>query len=216
MTTKELSFSAARSMQSSDPEEGVVSEKINVKSLHLLPGNENRHLTLGQHLQSIFHHGDLPEEAFTLSISMPHVAVIGKVLPIVLSLHHDTGVERASGLEEPPKILLQHIEVAIQVNTDVASHAGMPGGWVESKVLASSDYPKSPEDAEGMADSLDIGEMLKPIIPQYFYPTFQTKNITRSYALDVLVAIESAGKTFKRDFRVQKLLLLKDLSVAGS
>lgn len=216
MTTKELSYSAAGFAQSSDPGKSVLSKELTVQSLHLLPGNENRHLTLKQHFQSTFHHGDLPKEAFKLGVSIPHVAVIGKVLPIVLSLQHDMQVERASGLEKPPKILLQHIEVVIQVNTDVASPAAMRGGWVEGVVLASSDYPKSPDDAQGMADSLDIGEMLKPIIPRDFYPTFETEKITRDYSLDVLVAVECAGKTFKEAFRAQKLLLLRELSAAGS
>lgn len=216
MAEKELSFSAARSMESSDPKNVSCSKTFTVESLHLLPGSENRHLTLREHLRSKFHHGDLPKEAFTLSISMPRVAVIGKVLPIVLLLQHDTEIERASGLSEPPEILLRSIKIVIQVNTDVASTSMMQGGWVNSKVLASSDYPQSPQDTQRMADSLDIGETLKPIIPFCFYPTFETKNITRSYTLDVLVSVECARKMFKEDFQIERLLLLKHPSVAGS
>ncbi len=147
MIEKELSFTAARSVESSDPKMLVKSHKLTLESLHLLPSIQNRHLTIGEEFQSVFHHGQLPKEAFILSLEMPSVAVTGKLLPLVLNLQHDTEVERTSALLESPPIVLKTIKVEILINTDVMSTGNLQGGWVDIKVLASTEYPKGAEDA---------------------------------------------------------------------
>ena len=206
----ELPFFATRPVD--DPNRKMVTRSKDFirQSMHLLPNHQ--HLSARDIFKSI-DKTNLPKVIFTLSMSMPTVAVAGKILPLYLGLKHNIAVEQESYISVPPQILLRDVAVVIGVGTGIASPEDLSGDWYEEKELASASYPK---DSMPMTQNTDIGKMLEPTVPSDFVPTFRLSNLGRDYTLIVRVSADCAGKTFKAEFTAEHLLLWPSLYVPHS
>ena len=122
-------------------------KKLVRQSMRLLPGHE--HLSVGDFFRSV-DKSKLPKAPFALSMSMPTVAVIGRLLPLHLSLEHDTAVQQASHIPMPPTILLQNVKITIEKLTGITYTGGLDGSWGKDSDLKSVEYPK---------DSMPVAEI---------------------------------------------------------
>jgi len=144
--------------------------------------------------------------SFTLSMSMPSVAVIGQDLPVTMN------VKQESDTSVPSTVFLKSIKVSLEERIGVQSTHSNKSSWTNPMLLACGVYLGEPIPT---TDGMDIGKMPKPRIPPDLYPTFETRFIRRDYTLAIKIAVECIGETSRVDF-VQSLQLLTMDRAPGS
>lgn len=204
-TIAPLRFSTMRNVEMPDQDLVIHKEHILCHSLHLLPGYEDRKLTLREKLSSI-QSKNVPTTAFDVLGRLPRLAVIGKPLPIFLTVQHDPA---SSTIPNPPLIYLRGFEIAITALTtirteyeDLALSQSPRLDIINDRYeIARKEWPEPGLFIEGEMDlqkiaNLTIYEVLsRP-------PTFWTYNISRGYTLKVKADIECAKKKFHVKFTV--------------
>ena len=209
-TVAPLRFSTMRNIDLPNLQWGVYNERIICKSMHLMTGFEDRKLTLREKLSSM-QSENLPTTAFDVVAKIPKLVVIGKALPIFLSIQH---IPASLTFPDPPTVYLHGFEMTVVALTNFRTeHRGTRSQNPRQDIVngrftvARREWPEPGVTIQGDMDmqkvvDLTIYEALsRP-------PTFWTYNISRGYTLRVKVDIECAKKKFHVKFMVPTFDLL--------
>ncbi|KAG6994075.1 hypothetical protein G7Y79_00047g083010 [Physcia stellaris] len=109
-TVERLLVKGQRDVAEPDPQPYTLAKAIECKSMHLLPGYEDRSLTLIEKLHSV-RSKNLPAAFFQIDLRIPRVAVMGWGLPMFLTLDHD--LERSAN-KNPPTVYLKQVKVSLE------------------------------------------------------------------------------------------------------
>ena len=201
-----LPFVLTRPKDNPDPMMVDRGQDFTCKSLHLLTGYESKPWT--ERMKLHLHHSKCPKVSFKIDVKLPSVVVIGQVFPCLLSLERKTNIERESTPSIPPAILLTSIRVELQEITSLlrGDNCGVDH-WTKYQTLASKTFQDGSEYLIPMNDSVDIGKMLKPMVPLGFVPTFDAGEVRRTHLITTTVSVECAGKSFEADLEAEVVLL---------
>lgn len=111
-TTKYLPLIKPRKVAEPSPQMFETGKPFECHSLRLIPGNEERSLTLKEKLSSLSTK-NVPNAKFKLVLRMPKVGVLGQALPLYLNVVHDLS---SSSAPKPPTIYLKNASVILRQN----------------------------------------------------------------------------------------------------
>ena len=215
-TIQQLLVKSQRDVPEPDPQPYTLYQAISCKSMHLLPGYEDRSLTLREKLHSI-RSSTLPEANFRLELRLPRTCVMGWALPIFLEINHNID---PSTKKAPPVVYLKRVKVTVETWGTVrccskgrALFALEDSDKVEAFdrpiIIGEYDGSKSPLS---ITESIDLRTLLNLYLdPEFFSPGFSTFNIEVRHALRVKVVVECARKTFKAEWFPSDLLIYPEI-----
>ena len=211
LTTKTLRFINPRAEAEPDLRMGVLKKQVVCRSMHLLPGCEQRGLTFKEKLASM-RSKNVPTAGFKLVLEMPKVVVCQQALPLYLGVEHE--LEKCSP-STPPTVFLKSAEVFLQANGSVQC-INKEISWVEQSVISALHLKDRPIPISELID-LRHHMNLKTCWRSGPYnafsvlePSFATFNLELHYWLRVKVTVECARKKFKHEFVSRQLELLAE------
>lgn len=203
-----------RDVAEPDPQPYTLAKAIDCKSMHLLPGYENRSLTLMEKLHSV-RSKNLPAAFFQLDLRIPRVAVMGWGLPMFLTLDHDLA---RSTNEKAPTVYLKQVKVSLEtLGTIRCLNDGVLRLKTEDKVeayeqriiIGEFNGAKNPQP---ITERIDLRKLMNlHLDPQFISPRFSTFNLEVHHALKIKVVVECARKTFMPEWFRRDLEILPEL-----
>ncbi|KAK4692698.1 hypothetical protein P7C71_g4559, partial [Lecanoromycetidae sp. Uapishka_2] len=184
-------------------------------SLHLLPGREDEKLTFKDKLKNM-RTSKLPVAKFSINLLLPKIAVVGKVFPVKLKLEHDI---EGSSAPAPPMVFLKKCTVELRcltliqcIRDEIFKTGDEQRDWQDTVRLASCDFSERMDQAPAISELMDLNKIMQIGVTRQQKPSFSTFNIRRSYKLRLMLSVECAQKTFKREFQpwVDLVLLAAD------
>lgn len=217
VTLKRLTLLSTRDVADPNPQLFSQQQSFDCRSLHLLPGNEDRSLTFKEKLHSTFRSStNLPLARFQLDVEMPQVGVLGQALPIFLGIDHD--IEHSTA-KAPPAVYLRHVRVTVEARGAIRcineqllslSHDDRVGSWDDTLTLA-QDFGTG-SSSVAVTERMDLRELMRLNLDhQELTPSFSTFNHSVLHMLRVKVVVECAQKTFKAEWGSRRLDILPQL-----
>ena len=218
-TIQQLLVKSQRAVAEPDPQPCTLNQMISCRSMHLLPGYENRSLTLKEKLQSLWSKS-LPCANFRLELTLPMNCVMGWGLPMFLEVFHETDHPTK---EAPPVVYLKRVKVTLETLGTVRCLKSRYLAHTDNQKLESFERPIIIGEYDGLKNPLQITERIDIrkllnlyLDPQFLSPGFSTFNIEVRHALKVKVVVDCARKTFKAQWFDNDLLIYPELCQAST
>ena len=205
-TVERLFVKSHRVVAEPDPEPYTLSQTISCKSMHLLPGYEDRNLTLRERLQSM-RPKSVPTANFRLELRLPKACVMEWGLPIFLEVNHNHSTQEA-----PPVVHLKRVKVTIETLGTVRCLRSRHITPDNNQKVEDFERPSIIREYEGLnnpmpiTERIDLHKLLNLYLdPEFLSPGFSTFNIEIRHSLKVKVVVECARKTFQTEWRDRDL-----------
>ena len=213
-TVERLLVKTSRDVAEPDPQAYTLYQAISCKSMHLLPGYEDRSLTLREKMHSM-RSSNLPTANFQLELRLPTTGVMGWGLPMFLEVNHEID---HSTKQAPPVIYLKRVKVTIETLGTARCLQFRSIDVDDNQRVEAFDRATIIREYDGLKNLLPITEPidLRKLLnlhldPQVLAPGFSTFNFEVRHALTVKVAVECARKTFKAEWCDRELLVYPEL-----
>lgn len=193
---------------------------FNCHSLHLLPSHADRSLTFKERLSSMSSK-NVPNATFKINLQMPNVGVVGRTLPIFLSVEH---MPESSTAPASPTVLLKSVSVSVLsmgsvrcIDSNLFSFGGdRLDSWDDKIEIASLDLRNTPAPLpEFSKTSMDLRDSMNlkisdnnSLLRSHLVPSYSTFNLEVHYMLRVKVAVECAQRKFQAEFFSRSFELL--------
>ncbi|KAK6341529.1 hypothetical protein TWF696_008601 [Orbilia brochopaga] len=181
-----------------------------LQSSRLRPGMEHHKPSAMERFSSFFTSptsGD-PKLIVALGIDMPSVLTLGTDIPTSLSLNF---LPDSTGIEIPPRIYLSKLTATLHIITDFAIGTTTKRKETTMDLCTKSFAGRTQLLEYGYARKLDIGEWMSENFTldagNQLVPTFATPSLRRRYNIEIEVAVECVGETWKKSFESEVLLI---------
>ncbi len=192
-----------------------------VRTLHLETEYADKHLSLRQHMRTIFKPYAIPQFSFSLVTEYPTIVQLGQIRPISFRIHAlpELGPEKTSGslAEKPPSLTLVRAEIGLLAKTRYAALDGSSSKVTRESSTSWKDvgfFDWKPENPPAIpvgqnAGTIDIGSIIQlrvtcrgvsvsggPLVlfEEPLWPSFNTDNLGVAHQLKWRLVVMCAGK----------------------
>ncbi|KAL2112113.1 hypothetical protein VUR80DRAFT_8584 [Thermomyces stellatus] len=162
---------------------------ICVKSLLLLPENKDRKLTFAEKTKSLFQRSSLPHFNFKVIVTHPTRINLGQPLHFVVKLELSPETSTGPGI---PEVTLTQFAHTIMGETKVWAQ----GAQNVTAPTMDNVFCSFNKDLGVFQPSCGYAKTISTPLFTHAIPSFQTKNVGRSYSITTMVHVECAGKAF--------------------
>ncbi len=191
-----LRFMPYRKILDVDPAIHPMSCFVSFRSMRLLPGREDSPISILERFMSL--RTEKPKVSFSVKVTTPQVTLLGRLLPIALSAHHDM---QQSTCQVLPRIMLRKFSVVLQTTTFLHCLDGWEhhDNWDSERKVVGRNFSKDlipkyiseiPLDMRYLVPSLKLD-------PHFNNVELCTFNVRTTQCLKIKLEIECAGKIFK-------------------
>lgn len=176
-----------------DPLDQSCEETFTVRSLKLLPKNQERDLSFREKTKSMFQRDKLPEAAFKFSVTWPGVVVVGSRLYLYAGIEHLPEQNSPANLPSP-QVRLLSLTVTLKAYDQVESH-GISQPHADTLVGDNNIAWKYIwSDAGAFGKDEGWTKRLSTDLPEHIESTFTTWKIKRMYRVKILAVLTVGDK----------------------
>lgn len=154
---------------------------------------------------------DSPLDASSLKLALasPQFIIQDQTFPLKLYSLHEVQAAYLSSLH-PPTILLKSALTQLLVNTSIQSGDNTREHRMDRRTVVNFSSTDSNAEAPYITmQELDLGALFQSLsISSVFASSFASPNIQRTYGLEILLVVESGGKTYDVVFKLGEVTLL--------